>query len=162
MSAIQRRDKVFKKFKHSGLETGQNNFKVAKIHLQKMIPKKMKSYFEEELGKNRNKPKELWKTLKSLGLSSDKARQSKISLNKDGAIQFEALENANTFKRFYSELAGGLQGKLPRAPNKLTGQTTKNYYAKTSCNVSDEFEFSNVSEEDVKKILLSLDTSKAA
>ena len=109
-----------------------------------------------------NKPKELWKTLKSLGLSSDKARQSKISLNKDGAIQFEALENANTFKRFYSELAGGLQEKLPRAPNKFTSQTTKNYYAKTSCNVSNDFEFSNVSEEDVKKILLSLDTSKAA
>ena len=38
------------------------NFKVAKMHLQKMILKKKKSYFEEELGKNRNKPKELWKT----------------------------------------------------------------------------------------------------
>ena len=108
-----------------------------------MILKKKKSYFEEELGKNRNKPKELWKTLKSLGLSSDKARQSKISLNKDGAVQFEALEN--------SELAGGLQKKLPRAPNKFTSQTTKNYHAKTSCNVSNDFEFSNVSEEDVKK-----------
>ena len=51
---------------------------------------------------------------------------------------------------------------MPRAPNKFTSQTTKNYYAKTSCNVSNDFEFSNVSEEDVKKILLSLDTSKAA
>ena len=50
---------------------------------------------------------------------------------------------------------------MPRAPNKFTSQTTKNYYAKTSCNVSNDFEFSNVSE-DVKKILLSLDTSKAA
>ena len=127
-----------------------------------MILKKKKSYFQEELGKNRNKPKELWNTLKSLGLSSDKAKQSKISLKKDGAIQFEALENANTFKRFYSELAGGLQEKLPRVPNKFTSQTTKNYYAKTSCNVSNDFEFSNVSEEDVKKILLSLDASKAA
>ena len=162
VSAIQRRDKLYKKFKHSGLETDKDNFKVAKMHLQKMILKKKKSYFEEELGKNRNKPKELWKTLKSLGLSSDKARQSKISLNKDGAIQFEALENANTFKRFYSELAGGLQEKLPRAPNKFTSQTTKNYYAKTSCNVSNDFEFSNVSEEDVEKILLSLDSSKTA
>ena len=162
MLAIQRRDKLYKKFKQSGLETDKHNFKVAKMHLQKMILKKKKSYFEEELGKNRNKPKELWKTLKSLGLSSDKARQSKISLNKDGAIQFEALENANTFKRFYSELAGGLQEKLPRAPNKFTSQTTKNYYAKTSCNISNDSEFSNVSEEDVKKILLSLDTSKAA
>ena len=148
--------------KHSDLEADKDHFKVAKMHLQKMILKKKKSYFEEELGKNRNKPKELWKTLKSLGLSSDKARQSKISLKKDGAIQFEALENANTFKRFYSELAGGLQEKLPRAPNKFTSQTTKNYYAKTSCNISNDFEFSNVSEEDVKKCLLSLDTSKVA
>ena len=80
---------------------------------------------------------------------------------KDGAIQFEALENAKTFKRFYSELAAGLQEKLPRAPNKFTSQATKNYYAKTLCNVFNDFEFSNVSEEDVKKILLNLDTSKA-
>ena len=50
------------------------------MHLQKMILKEKKSYFEEELGKNRNKPEELLKTLRSLGLSSDKARQSKISL----------------------------------------------------------------------------------
>ena len=127
-----------------------------------MILKKKKSYFEEELDKNRNKPKELLKTLKSLGLSSDKVRESEISLKKDGAIQFEALENANTFKRFYSELAGDLQEKLPSAPNKFTSLTTKNYYAKTSCNISNDFEFSNVSEEDIKKILLSLDTSKAA
>ena len=85
-----------------------------------------------------------------------------MSLNKDGAIQFEVLENANSFKRFYSELAGGLQEKFPTAPNKFTSQTTKSYYAKISCNVSNDFEFSNVSEDEVKKILLSPDTSKAA
>ena len=79
------------------------------MHLQKMILKKKKSYFEEELGKNKSKRKELWITLKSLSLSSDKARQSKISFKKDGAIQLEALESANTFERFYSELARGLQ-----------------------------------------------------
>ena len=163
VSAIKRRDKLYKKFKHSGLETDKDNFKVAKMHLQKMMLNKKKSYFEEELDKNRKKPKELWKTLKSLGLSSDKAKQSKISLNKDGDIQFEALDNAITFKRFYSELVGDLQERLPRAPDKYTSQTTKKYYAKTSCNVSNDFEFLNVSEEDVKKILLSLDTtSKAA
>ena len=67
------------------------------MHLQKVILKKKKSYFEEELDKNRNKPKELQKTLMLLDLSSDEAKQSKISLKKDGAIQFEALENANTF-----------------------------------------------------------------
>ena len=48
------------------------------------------------------------------------------------------------------------------APNKFSSQTTKNYYAKISCNVSNDFEFSNVFEADIKKILLSLDTSKSA
>ena len=46
---------------------------------------------------------ELWK---ALILSLAKARKSKIqnqNLQKDGTIQFQALENVNTFKRFYSE-----------------------------------------------------------
>ena len=59
MSAIQRRDKLYKKFKDSDLETDRDNFKVAKMHLQKLVLKKNKFYFEEELAKNRNKPKEL-------------------------------------------------------------------------------------------------------
>ena len=42
------------------------------MNLQKMILKKNKSYFEEELSKNRKKPKEIFKTLKPLGLSSHK------------------------------------------------------------------------------------------
>ena len=37
-----------------------------------MILNEKKSYFEEELDKNRNKPKELWKALKSLDLSLEK------------------------------------------------------------------------------------------
>ena len=43
------------------------------MHLQK-------SYFEEELDKNRNKSKELWKTLKSLGLSRAKQGNQKFIL----------------------------------------------------------------------------------
>ena len=34
-----------------------DNFKIANMHLQKMLLKKNKPYFEEELGKNRNKLK---------------------------------------------------------------------------------------------------------
>ena len=117
--------------------------------LQKMILKKKKSHFEEKLAKNRSKPKELWRTLKSLSLSSDKARKSKIYLKKDVTTQFEALENAKTFERFYSELSRCFQENLPKAPNKFTSQTTKNYYAKTSYNVSNDFKLSNL----LKKLL---------
>ena len=96
-----------------------------------MILKRKKSYFEEELDMNRSKPKELWKALKSLVVSSDKARKSKISLQKEVTIQFEGPESAIIFKRLYSELTGDLEEKLSKAPNKLMSQSIKNYYAKT-------------------------------
>ena len=47
-----------------------------------------------------------------------------------------------------------------KGTQQFTSQTTENYNAKTSYNVSNDF--SNVSEEVTKKILHSLDTSKAA
>ena len=70
------------------------------MHLQNMILKKMKSYHEKKLGK-KDKPKEICKVLKSLCLNSVKQMKSKIYLKKNCIIQFQPLENANTFKRFY-------------------------------------------------------------
>ena len=102
------------------------------MHLQKEKKKMIlkKSYFEE-LAKNRNKPK----TLAGFKVTRSKFGQSKkISLKKE-ILQFEVLENANVFQRFYSELTGDIQEKLPKAPDKFTSQTTKNYCGKTSCNV---------------------------
>ena len=127
------------------------------MHLQKMILKKKKSCFEEDLGKNRNKSEEFLQVLKLLALNSYKARKSKICLKKDGATQFEALENANTFKR----LAGGRQKNYQEhLTNLLVKQqktTTPRLHAAYPM-----AEFSNVSEQVIKKSLLSLDTSKAA
>ena len=62
MSPIQKQDKLYKKFKHSGLETDKDNFKVALMNLQIMILKKMKSYFEKELAKK----EQIERTLKRL------------------------------------------------------------------------------------------------
>ena len=69
-----------------------------------------------------------------------KARKSKTSLKKNDTIQFSALENVNTFKKVYSKLARGLQEKLLKASIKFTSQKSKNFYAKTSCNTSTDFE----------------------
>ena len=38
-------------------------------------------------------------------MKSGKVNHSKVALKKDGAIQVEPAENANTFKDFYSDLA---------------------------------------------------------
>ena len=75
---------------------------------------------------------------------------------KDGTIEFEALENAKIVKKIYSKLVRDLQEELPKIPNKFTTQTTKNFYCKTSCNVSNVFELSNVSKEVIKKTSLAL------
>ena len=70
----------------------KDNLKFAKVHLQKIIQMKKKS---DELAKNTNKSKEFWKALKS---------QRKMI-----QFEFEALEKANFYERFYSELARGLK-----------------------------------------------------
>ena len=92
VSAIQRRDKLYKNFKHSGRETDKDNFKVTKMHLQEMILRKKKSCFEEEIGKNRNKPKELWKALEPLGLSSEEGDNQKFLLRRVVLFDLEQWE----------------------------------------------------------------------
>ena len=66
-------------------------------------------------------PKELWKTLKDLGLSSKLTSNSKICLEKEGHIVHDTKTNANVFKNFFSELAVSLVNKLPK-PIGLFGQ----------------------------------------
>ena len=46
-------------------------------------------FFQDKLQENTKNSKELWKTLKSLGLNSKNAGQSKIWLKEDDVIQFE-------------------------------------------------------------------------
>ena len=62
---------------------------------------------------------------------------------------------------FYPESVWDFQGKLPKALNKFINQSNKNYFAKTSCKISNNFKLSNFSEEVLTKLLPSLDTSKA-
>ena len=60
-------------------------------------------------------------------MKSGKVNQSEIALKNDGAIQFEPTKNANTFKDFYSDLAGTLVRKLLVALNKFYNNSRKQY-----------------------------------
>ena len=86
--------------------------------------------------------------------------RSKVALKNYDAIQFEPMKNANTFKDFYSDLAGNLVRKLPVALNKFNNNSTKHYYMNIakSCH---NFELCNATLETIKKILACLDASKA-
>ena len=82
-----------------------------------MIKNKKKTLVVEKLNENIGKPKELWKSLKSLGLPSKNSSSSTICLEKDGILSFDPKGNAEIFKDFYSNLANDLVKKLPNPPN---------------------------------------------
>ena len=59
---------------------------------------------KEKLKENIGKPKELWKALKILGLTSKKDTTSNICLKKDDKICFDHKTNENAFKEFFCNL----------------------------------------------------------
>lgn len=101
LEGIRSRDKLFTKFRSSKTQVDYVNFKKARIHVQKLINRKKKSFVVGKLNENIGKPKDLWKCLKSLGLSSENNSHSKICLNNKGKPSFDDKINAETFKDFF-------------------------------------------------------------
>ena len=66
------KDQLFKKFKSSRLNIDWEIYKEARNEVQRTIKQKKKQYLEEKLSENIAKPKELWQTLKQLGLPNKK------------------------------------------------------------------------------------------
>ena len=71
--------------------------KAAKISLKNIIQKKKRTSFQDKLKENSNNSKELWKTLKSLGMTEKNVNQSKICLKENGVMQFEPKKKRNYF-----------------------------------------------------------------
>ena len=82
-----------------GLEPNRDNFKTAKISFHKMSHSKKRPYLEEKLDQNSQKPKELWKTLKSVSFGLTKGNASTVSVNKDGTIQFKPRDNVDIYEK---------------------------------------------------------------
>ena len=75
-SSRKHRDKLFKKFKRSKLSIDKEIYNKARKNSHRLILQKKKrerekqrKYFENKLKENIAKPKDLWKTVKSFGLS---------------------------------------------------------------------------------------------
>ena len=114
-----------------------------------------------KLDENIAKPKELWKTLKSLGLSETKKANIKISLKNQDKIISDPQATSEIFKTFFSNLASDLVKKLPPAPNVFGISTVKEYYAK-NIKVDEKFLLKATTEENVLKLLNSINPCKAA
>ena len=142
------RDKFFKKFKSSRLNVDWEIYKEAKNDVQRTIKQKKKQYLEEKLSEKIAKPKQLWQTLISLGLSNKKNSPSNICSKKQKWFVIESLSIAETFKKYYSSLA-----------ENLGIQSVNNYYKK--CNLKERLLFAKIESDKVFKILKKFDESKA-
>ena len=126
-----------------------------------LIYKKKKLLFKEKLNENIGKPKELWKSLNSLGLPSKNKSGNKIRLHENGKLNFEPKVNANIFKNFFSNLADDLLKKLPNPKNKFNMDSVKSHYVKLGLKEK-SFSFSRINEEIILKLLQETNPSKAA
>ena len=105
MEKISDRKKFFEKFKKSHLHVDKDNYKEARSEVQKLIGTKKKAYFESKLTKNIGKPKELWKSLKYLGLKYDRSISNISCLENDKSADFDVRYTAKDFSVYFSNLA---------------------------------------------------------
>ena len=125
---IRKRDKLLKK-NETKLNVDYDYFKEQRNTVQREIKRKKANYVKEQLQKNTNNQKELWKALKNLSMPCQVDLQSKICLRKNNFLQFKEKKNASTFKDFYSNLAADLVNRLLAAINISGINSVKKYYS---------------------------------
>ena len=160
--AISVRNKLYKKFKKNRLTINQQNFREAKYKVEDLTKHKKREFFENKLSENVGRPKELWKTIKSIGLPSKKSTTGNICLkDHKGELQFGHKLNANIFKNYFSTIASNLVNKLPVAPNIFTEASTLRFYEANNI-TPNSFNFHEIDENYIYKQLISINPHKAA
>ena len=157
---INTRDKLFKKFKKSRLHIDKELYKKAKYNTLKLIAAQKRAFFEDKLAENIGKPKELWETLKSLGMPQKTLISNFNPVESNNALTFDKKAIAKILKGFFSNLAESLLIKLPNAPNKYNIQSVFQYYLKFI--IEKPFHLSITSQGEVFKIIQYINILKAA
>ena len=126
---IHAHKKLFLKFKKSKLHIDEKNYEKVKYQVQNIIRKKKREFYETNLRQKINKPNEIWKFLKSMGLPSKLVTAaSNICLKHKNEIVFNATKNCSILKNYFSSLAQNLVSKLPLSPNIFTESKIASYY----------------------------------
>ena len=102
---INNRDKLFEKLKKSRLPLDQENYKNARYEFKKLIAEKKRNYFETKLTENVGKPKELWKTLKALGLLNKVSIATINSLKDEKVVKYDPKSISKVFHKFFANMA---------------------------------------------------------
>ena len=154
-------EKYFKNIKKSNLQIDYDCYIDAKYNTKKLIKQTKMDFFYTKLTENIGKPKELRKSLKTLGLASIKSPLTNICLRtKDNVTNFDNKKMLTFSKSFFAHyLTIYLLICLPLLWDLVYLQfdnTTKKFFSYS------KYKINFVSEETVLKLLKNLDQNKAA
>ena len=153
---------MFLKFEKSKLHTDEENYKKVKYQVQNLIRKKKREYYETNLRQKINKPKEPWKTLKSMGLPSKAVTAPKLCLKDKNEIVFNAKKNATSLKIIFQVLQKTLYiSKLPLS-NIVTESKIASYYDNNVVSKDLNFQLLETSSKKILSNFNGLNPSKAA
>ena len=100
------------------MRVDKDNYKEARNEVQELIHTKKKAYFESKLTKKIGKPKELWKTLKPLGLNFERSISNINCLENDKSANFDVKNISKDFSAYFSNLPENVVSKLPNPSKK--------------------------------------------
>ena len=160
LKAINARNKFFKTFKLSRSYNDDLQYKRSRNYVQNIIKSKKRNFFTTKLSENVGKPKELWKTLRKLGLPSKERPISAMSLKKEGNVVFDGKSICEILKDFFSNLATNLVKKLP-TPTGIYGMiSVERYYSQLNLQ-NRNFSLNPTTNSVVLKLLEDINPTKA-
>ena len=158
LEKLNLRNKCFKKFKKSRLHIDKELYKKSEYDALKLIASKKQAFFEGKLSETIGQPKQLWESLKSLGMPNKTVISNFNAIEENDTLTYGTRSISKMFKNFF--LANSVLVMLPNPPDKYNLQSVTRYYS--SFTISDDFCLSNTSEEKVLIIMANIESSKAA
>ena len=99
------RERNLKKFKTSQLHIDKEIYLKSKNEVTNLIKVKKHDFFENKLNENIGNPKNLWKTVQSLGLPKKSSNVSNTCLKENEKNIFNPKSTVESFKDFFSNVA---------------------------------------------------------
>ena len=130
-----------------------------KYDTPKLIATKKQAFVDGKTSESVGKPKELWNTLKSLGMPK-KTLVSNFNVIDNKSLTYDIKTISKVFKDFFSNLAEFFLAKLPDPSKKYNLESVFLYYSNLA--ILEMFHIKNISEQKVFKVMEKIEISKAA
>ena len=100
LEKLRSRDKLFKGFKKTRLHIDTELYKKAKYNAQKLIAAKKQAFFDKKLSETVEKTKEIWNTLKSLGMPKKTVVSNFNAIDNNKSLTYDIKTMSKSFRRF--------------------------------------------------------------